>query len=457
MTIQELRDKRRSINLQADAILKKAHDDKREILTPEEEQEWQRMHDEIDALKRHIDKLEAQAKRTEEIEEAQPRQTAPNPVGTEERRGERSSQAGMRYLRQGQADMVRALRSWLLYPAPGVSLSQEDRAACERVGVGLASKSLDLTFSTMPMRSLRSDDQRDWEYRAQGVGTGSAGGFTVPDELMRAFERALLTFGGMRERCTIVRTETGADLPWPTANDTAQTGQIIAENITANEQDVTFAQLVLNSFLYSSKMVRVSVQLLQDAAINVPAILGELLGERIGRITNTHFTTGTGTGQPNGIVTAAATGFTAPNADGQVTTWKYTSIVETEHSVDPSYRRNATWMMADSSVKKTKLLVDTQGRPLWAAGIAGGAPDTLLGYPIVVNQDVAAMAANAKSVVFGDLSKYLIRDVVGAQLLRLDERYAEFHQVAFLAFARHDGDLLNAGTNPVKLFVNAAS
>jgi HK97 family phage major capsid protein len=459
MTTQELRDKRRTLNLQADAILKKAHDDKREILTGEEEQEWQRLHDEMDALKRHIDKLEAQAKRTEEIEEVQPRQTAPNPVGApaDERRGDRNSQAGMRYLRQGQADMARALRAWLLYPAPGVTLSAEDRSACERVGVNLASKSLAISLSTMPMRSLRGDDQREWEYRAQAVGTGSAGGFAVPDELMRAFERAMLTFGGMRQRCTVIRTETGADLPWPTANDTSQKGQIIAENAAANEQDVTFAQLVLNSYLYSSKMIRVSVQLLQDAAINVAAVLGDMLGERIARITNEHFTTGTGSGQPNGIVTAATVGFTASNGTSQVTTWTYPSIVELEHSVDPAHRLNGAFMMADSSVKKTKQIVDSTGRPLWAAGIAGGAPDTLLGYPIVVNQDVAAMAAGAKSVVFGDLSKYLIRDVLGVQLLRLDERYAEFHQVAFLAFARHDGDLLNAGTNPVKVFVNAAS
>jgi len=75
----------------------------------------------------------------------------------------------------------------------------------------------------------------------------------------------------------------------------------------------------------------------------------------------------------------------------------------------------------------------------------------------VINQDVAAMAANAKSVIFGDLSKYIIRDVLGIQLLRLEERYAEYHQVAWLAYSRHDGDLLNAGTNPIKVFVNAAS
>ena len=128
-----------------------------------------------------------------------------------------------------------------------------------------------------------------------------------------------------------------------------------------------------------------------------------------------------------------------------------------EHSVDPAYRGNAKWMMSDSALMKTKLLVDSQGRPLWAASISTGAPDTLMGYPIIINNDMAVMAAGAKSVLFGDSQKYIIRDVLGVTLLRLEERYADFHQVAFLAFARMDGDLLDAGTHPVKYFVNAAT
>ena len=74
----------------------------------------------------------------------------------------------------------------------------------------------------------------------------------------------------------------------------------------------------------------------------------------------------------------------------------------------------------------------------------------------MINNDVAVMAANAKSILFGALDKYLIRDTAGITLLRLDERFADFHQVAFLAFSRHDGDLLNAGTNPVKHYANSA-
>jgi HK97 family phage major capsid protein len=68
---------------------------------------------------------------------------------------------------------------------------------------------------------------------------------------------------------------------------------------------------------------------------------------------------------------------------------------------------------------------------------------------------MAVPGSSAKKVIFGDLSKYIVRDVRDFTLLRLDERFAELGQVAFLAFSRHDGDLLNAGTNPVKYMQQA--
>jgi HK97 family phage major capsid protein len=454
MDTKPLREKRVRLAEEANAKLKKAHDDGRDILTAEEEESWTRIHAEIDALERRIQMEEKQARVTKALEDGEERVTEPSVPRNGD--GPPRGTLALRHFQAGQEDAQRAIRTWLLAsPTSGYNLTSDDRALADRMGISLLSKQLEIRFSTVPMRDLT--EKKTWEYRAQGVATAGAGLATVPDELMRSIEVALLTFGGMRQAATVLRTSTGAALPIPTVNDTAQSGVILDENTQVANQDVTFSQLVLDAYKYSSKQVLVSVELLQDSSVNLGQLLGQLLGERIGRITNNHFTLGTGTLQPRGIVVAATVGFTAPTADSQVTAWKYTSIVELEHSVDPAYRRGASFMMADSSLKKTKLIVDTTGRPLWAASIATGAPDTLMGYPIIINQDVAAMAANAKSVVFGDLSKYLIRDVLGVTLLRLEERFADFHQVAFLAFARMDGDLLNAGTNPVKVFVNAAT
>jgi HK97 family phage major capsid protein len=135
--------------------------------------------------------------------------------------------------------------------------------------------------------------------------------------------------------------------------------------------------------------------------------------------------------------------------------------VDLVHSVDPAYRVNARFMMNDATlktIKKIKVLQysgDTTGVPLWSPSLVAGQPDTILGYPFVINQSMASPGSSAKKVIFGDLSKYIIRDVRDFTLLRLDERFAELGQVAFLAFSRHDGDLLDAGTDPVKYMQQA--
>src|SRR5690606_8911689 len=113
-------------------------------------------------------------------------------------------------------------------------------------------------------------------------------------------EEALLAHGGMRSVATILRTDSGASLPIPTMNDTSNKGAILAENSQTSEQVLTFNQLVLESYKYTSKHILVSVELLQDSAINVAEFIGKALGTRIARITNDHFTTGSGNGQPNG-------------------------------------------------------------------------------------------------------------------------------------------------------------
>jgi HK97 family phage major capsid protein len=333
--------------------------------------------------------------------------------------------------------------------------TDEQRDAAGRMGVDINNKILDIKLPSRALRKLDDESVREWERRAQSVGTDSEGGYTAPDETMRALEVALLRFGGMREVADIIRTESGQELPWPTLNDTGNTGAILAENTQVSEQAMTFSQLVLDAYKYTSKLVLVSVELLQDSSINIPEIVGTALGERIGRITNTHFTTGTGSSQPNGVVTASTQG--KVGTTGQTTSVIYEDLVDLQHSVDPEYRQRARWMFADSTLKVIKKLKDGDDRPLWAAGIAVREPDTILGHPFTVNQAVAAMAANAKSILFGDFSKYKIRDVRNVTLLRLDERYADFHQVAFLAFSRHDGDLLDAGTHPVKHYANSAT
>lgn len=292
--------------------------------------------------------------------------------------------------------------------------------------------------------------------RAMGTTSGAAGGFLVPEGFQRKMEQALLDYGGMRSAATIIQSTDGADLPMPTSDDTSNTGEIVAEGRAVTEQDVAVGAKVLRAYMYSSKMVRVSLQFLQDSAIDVEGWLAGLLGERIARITNTHFTTGASANEPQGIVTGATSG--VAGATGQTVTCTWDNLIDLEHSVGSAYRRGARYMFADTTLGILRKLKDGEGRYLWLPGQpTAGVPNTINGWAYTINDDVAAMAASAKSILFGQLSKYIIRDVRGFALRRLEERYAEYLQVAFLGFSRHDGVLLDAGQHPVRYYSNSAS
>jgi HK97 family phage major capsid protein len=295
---------------------------------------------------------------------------------------------------------------------------------------------------------------------AQGTTPDTAGGYTVPFGPMQVLVEAQKQYGGMLEgECTVLDTEGGEPIPIPTNNDTNNVGVRLQENTQAAEQDTTFGTVVLNAFTYSSKIVLVSNQLLDDSNFDIGTFLMNALGVRIGRAVNTDLTVGTGASQPTGAVTASMLGFTAggSTSSGSTATIAYADLVELEHSVDPAYRKNARFMLSDTTLKVIKKLTDTLGRPLWLPSISVDAPATILGYPYIINQDMAAPAPSAKTMLFGDFSKYYVRRVAAVRVLRLIERYADYNQTGFVAFQRWDGNLIDAGTHPVRYLQQSAS
>jgi HK97 family phage major capsid protein len=450
MKLQEVRDQIVKLGVDMRAILDGVSADNRLTLNPDEKTKF----DTMDTDRKALIETETRVAGQEEIEQRYAggtgRKTEAGQPRQETRQEEQRSKATAH-------DQIEGLRSWLL-AASDVPLKQEQRTLAQRIGLNLDARRLMLRLPDVALRSKHRDDVRSWEDRAQSTLSSSSpvdGYYTIANEMMRPLEEALLAFGGMRQAGTVIRTTTGAELPIPTANDTSNTGEIITENTAVNQQDVAFNQLVLNSFLYSSKMILVSVQLLQDSSINIAEYIGRALGTRIGRITNTHFTTGDASSKPNGLLNAT----TASGTQLAAQTPTHAELVAVQHSVDPAYRGNGRWMFHDSMLAEIKKMVDAStGRPLWMPSLIAGEPDTILGDGYIVNQAVAVAAGSGagKSIAYGDLSKYIIRDVRDITLMRLDERFAEYHQVAFLAFSRHDGDLLDAGTNPVKHALNKA-
>jgi HK97 family phage major capsid protein len=298
------------------------------------------------------------------------------------------------------------------------------------------------------------------EYRAQGVATGAAGGYLVPQGFRDHVTEVMKAYAPLRQVVEVITTTEGNDMPWPVVDDTANTGAILGENTQASELDVVFTQKTLRSYVYTSKVVRVSRQLLQDSGVNVDPLMARLLGERLARSQSAHFTTGTGTAQPEGVQTNAAIGKTG--ATGQTTSVIWNDLVDLVHSVDTAYwGPGASFMMNPATWGTVLKLRDDSGgaglgRPLVEPAVTTEAARTLMGFPVVLNPDMPVMAANAKSILFGDFrAYYVIRDVAGFELTRLEERWADFYQVGFVGFQRSDGLVQDA--NAVKAYRNSAT
>lgn len=296
---------------------------------------------------------------------------------------------------------------------------------------------------------------------AMSTTTSGEGGYTVATEYYRQLTEAMKLTGGIRAVASTLQTSTGAQMNFPAADATSEVGEIVGQNAAVTAGDTTFSNLTMDVYKYSSKKIALPFELIQDSMFDIEGYIQALLATRIGRITGQHFTTGTGTGQPKGLITAATVGKTA--ATGGATTVSYDDLVDLEHSVDPVYRAGLAvgYMMHDSTVKALRKLKDTQGRPIFVPGYEqgnpGGAPDRLLGRPIYINQDVAAMAANAVSIAFGDFSKYLIREVMDLTLFRMaDSGFLLNGQIGFVAFNRQGGNLIDVG-GAVKTFKNSAT
>ena len=290
---------------------------------------------------------------------------------------------------------------------------------------------------------------------AMSTTTPAEGGYTVPAEIAAMVIEKLKAFGGMREVATILTTASGGALNFPTSDGTGEIGEIVGENAAAAAGDITFGTIGLPVFKYSSKKIALPVELIQDSAIDVIGFVINRLATRIARIQNTHFTVGGGTTVPDGIVPKSAIGKTGTT--GQTLTVVYDDLVDLKHSVNRAYRANAKYMMNDLSVAVVSKLKDTTGRPIWVPAITENAPDMLNGHPLVVNDDVAAMAANAKSIVFGDLSQYTIRDVSNSTSIRRfdDSAFALNGQVGFCGWTRSGGNLLDPAAT--KVYVNSPS
>lgn len=284
--------------------------------------------------------------------------------------------------------------------------------------------------------------------------TDAEGGYTIPTGFSNELYVEMAAWGGMLQAARTWKTSTGNLIEWPTLDDTGASATLIAENTAVAVNDMTFGQKTLSAYNYTSGVVKIPVTLAQDSAFDLEGEVRRAFARRLGSTINAALTTGTGSSQPNGVVTAAAVGHTA----AATTAFTRNELLDLIHSVDPAHRRNARFMFNDSTLADIKKLAfgSADDRPLWQAGnIQNGEPDRLEGFAYTINQDMADVAASSKSVLFGDFSKYIIRMAGPAVYVRLTERFMDSLQIGYLAYQRVDGELLS--NNAVKVLQQAAS
>ena len=310
------------------------------------------------------------------------------------------------------------------------------------------------------------------QYRDMGTGGGNAlqgtgAGYFVPVGFADRVETSLKFHSDVWKTSTILDTTTGQPFPFPTADDSSVSGSIVYEDVQTPMQDIAaISTVIFRAFKFSSALVRVTRELVEDAFSDLEGYLSDQFAIRLARASTPLFTTGLGftnvPPQPRGIMLDAVDSgvvvvgddvATSPDPTKQI---GYLDLVGLEMSLDAAYRQRASWLMNSKTLAYLKTLRDKNSRPLYPS-LADREPDdpsapsgTLNGYPVRLNESLDDLAAAKKPILFGDLSKYSIRRVQGMRLMRLNERFADRGEIAFLMWARWDGALLDAGTHPVK-------
>lgn len=308
-------------------------------------------------------------------------------------------------------------RAFALYMA-----GQNDDRLFERAG-----------FEVTPNKTL--------QFRAMATTSSTNGAKARPADFVDAINVARDLTAPVRRLATVVETTNGQRLPWPTVDDTDNSGAMLAENTADSATDVEVGEVVFGAFKYTSGQLKMSMEFANDTSPTIQAYLGTILGQRVARKLNADLTVGAGTTEPTGVVTASTEGKVAASAS--VVTLN--ELIDLMDSLDDAYEADAKWMMAPATLTQIKKMLDGADHPYWHPIIGGDGVivTTLLGKEVVVNPAMPAIAADAKTILFGDFSHYVVRETP-VELKVARERFAELGQIAFTAWTRADGNLLQA-------------
>lgn len=288
-------------------------------------------------------------------------------------------------------------------------------------------------------KAMRNKNSYDVQNALQ-IGTDSEGGYLVPDEFERTLVEALLYENIFRKLAKVITTSSG-DKKIPVVA-TKGNASWVDEEGAIPESDDSFGQVSIGAYKLAT-MIKVSEELLNDSIFNLESYIAKEFARRIGTKEEEAFFIGNGTGKPTGIFNAtggAGVGVTATSA----TAITVDEVMDLFFSLKAPYRKNATFVMNDATVKAIRKLKDGNGQYLWTPSLTAGTPDTILTRPVMTSSFVPTIEAAAKTIAFGDFSYYWVADRQGRAFKRLNELFAATGQVGFMATQRVDGKLILA-------------
>lgn len=269
-------------------------------------------------------------------------------------------------------------------------------------------------------------------------GTDPDGGYLVPDEFEKQLIQKLHEANILRSISNVIQTNSGEHkIPVVATEGTASW---MEEEAAYTESNTQFSQVSLGAHKLGT-LIKVSEELLNDSAFDLMGYLSEEFGRRLGDAEEKAFLTGTGSGQPTGMLndtTGATLGSTAKSS----TDINFDDLIDLFYSLRAPYRKNAVFIMNDDTVKAVRKLKDKNDQYIWQPSVQAGQPDRILNCPVLTSQYMPTLAASNKPVLFGDFNYYWIADRQGRTFKRLNELYAVTGQVGFLGSQRVDAKVI---------------
>jgi HK97 family phage major capsid protein len=283
------------------------------------------------------------------------------------------------------------------------------------------------------------------ERKLLSVGNDQQAGYLAPSEYVMELIKGIIEFSPIRTIAR-VRTTSRTSIQVPRRTGTFAAAWTAEQGTRAETTGLQYGlEDIPTHEMYA--LVDITEQMLEDSVFDLESELNMEFTEQFGVLEGTGFVTGNAAGQPegfmtNGDVSETNSGSAATIAD---TNGQADGLIDLQHGIPTAYGRNATWTMNRTTLGSVRKLKDGNNQYIWAAGIAVGDPNTVLGDPVVEATDMASEAANAFPIAYGDFRRaYSIVDRVSMSVLRDPFTQATSGAIRFIARRRVGGQVVLA-------------